>query len=59
MAPGRRFLSGRAARAEAVLGGGRKTDWSDVVGAIHGGGGQARRSGDAFRDTLTEANRRA
>lgn len=41
-----------AARADAVLTGGGSADWSDVIGVVHGGGGQARRSGVAFADDL-------
>jgi hypothetical protein len=41
-----------AARADAVLAGGGDDDWSDVIGAVHGGGGRARRSGEALRDLL-------
>jgi uncharacterized protein DUF1778 len=40
-----------AARADAVLAKGGD-DWSDVIGAVHGGGGRARRSGEALRDVL-------
>jgi hypothetical protein len=48
-----------AARAEAVLTGDGESDWSDVVGAIRGGGGAARRSGEAFADLVADTNRRA
>jgi hypothetical protein len=43
-----------AARADAVLVGDSDDDWSDVIGAVRGGGGQARRSGDAFGELLAE-----
>lgn len=43
-----------AARADAVLIDHVDDDWSDVIGAVHGGGGRARRSGDAFTDLLAE-----
>ena len=43
-----------AARADAVLVGDSDDDWSDVIGAVRGGGGRARRSGDAFGELLAE-----
>jgi hypothetical protein len=43
-----------AARADAVLTDHVETDWSDVIGTVHGGGGRARHSGDAFADLLAE-----
>jgi hypothetical protein len=43
-----------AARADAVLTDPVESDWSDVIGAVHGGGGRARRSGDAFADLVAE-----
>ncbi len=46
-----------AARADAVLSDHGDVDWSDVVGAVHGGGGRAGRSGDAFADLLGEKRR--
>jgi hypothetical protein len=46
-----------AARADAVLAGGADDDWSDVVGAVHGGGGRARRTGEAFGELLVESTR--
>ena len=48
-----------AARADAVLSEGGDDEWSDVIGVVHGGGGQARRSGEAFADLLAEAKRPA
>ena len=47
-----------AARADAVLVDDADGDWSDVIGAVHAGGGRARRSGDAFADLLAEPGRR-
>jgi hypothetical protein len=47
-----------AARADAVLTDHVDDDWSDVIGAVHGGGGQARRSGDAFADVVAERRAR-
>jgi hypothetical protein len=41
-----------AARADTVLTADGETDWSDVVGVVHGGGGHARRSGEAFAELL-------
>jgi hypothetical protein len=47
-----------AARADAVLTGDGAGDWSDVIGVIHGGGGRARRTGEAFADLLADSKRR-
>jgi hypothetical protein len=47
-----------AVRADAVLCGGAADDWSDVVGAVHGGGGRARRTGDAFAELVAPKRRR-
>lgn len=47
-----------AARADAVLAEGADSDWSDVIGVVHGGGGRARRTGDAFSDLLAAPRRR-
>ena len=47
-----------AARADAVLTGEADDDWSDVIGAVHGGGGRARRTGEAFGDLLVESKRK-
>ena len=46
-----------AARADAVLSGEANDDWSDVIGAVHGGGGRARRTGEAFGDRLVDSKR--
>lgn len=46
-----------AARADAVLTGEPDDDWSDVIGAVHGGGGRARRTGEAFAELLAESKR--
>jgi hypothetical protein len=48
-----------ADRADDVLGDRPSEVLSDVLGSIHGGGGRARRTGDAFRDVLAERRRRA
>jgi uncharacterized protein DUF1778 len=48
-----------AARADVVLSGDADRDWSDVIGVVHGGGGRARRSGEAFSDLLAEKQRSA
>jgi hypothetical protein len=42
-----------AARADAVLTGDAGDDWSDVIGTVQGGGGRARRTGEAFADQLS------
>jgi ribbon-helix-helix CopG family protein len=47
-----------AARADAVLFGEADDDWSDVIGAVHGGGGRARRTGEAFADLVVESQRK-
>ncbi len=48
------FLRRAAAeRAEDTLAGTVRERFADVAGVIHGGGGRARRTGDAFRDVLT------
>jgi hypothetical protein len=44
-----------AARADAVLNADGGDDWSDILGAVHGGGGRARRSGAAFGDLIAES----
>lgn len=44
-------------RAEAVLNTADREDFADVLGAIYGGGGQARRTGQAFGDVLAERER--
>jgi len=48
-----------AARADAMLSDDVDQDWSDVVGVVHGGGGRARRSGEAFGEMLRGAKRSA
>jgi len=47
-----------AARADAVLAGEADDDWSDVIGAVHGGGGRARRTGEVFGELLIESKRK-
>jgi hypothetical protein len=32
--------------------------FADVLGVVHAGGGRARRTGEAFHETLTERKRR-
>jgi predicted transcriptional regulator len=46
-----------AERANTVLNVGEREYFADVVGAIHGGGGRARRTGDAFADILSDRTR--
>lgn len=41
-----------AERADATLSAKPVSDFGDVLGAIHGGGGRARRTGAAFTDAL-------
>ena len=48
-----------SARADAVLSGEGDDDWSDVIGVVHGGGGRARRTGDAFADLVADSHRKA
>ncbi|MEW6472603.1 MAG: YlcI/YnfO family protein [Actinomycetota bacterium] len=48
-----------AARADAILADRAETDWSDVIGVVHGGGGRARRSGTAFTELLANDKRSA
>jgi hypothetical protein len=48
-----------AVRADAVLADAGDDDWSDVIGVVHGGGGRARRSGEAFTDLLSDGKRPA
>ena len=55
-----RFIRRAAAeRADRILAAGAAEDWSDVIGVAHGGGGRARRSGQAFADALAQRNRSA
>jgi hypothetical protein len=46
-----------AERAESTLSVGAGERMADVLGAIHGGGNQARESGAAFADLLAERRR--
>ena len=46
------------ARADTILDAEPDWDWDDVIGVVHGGGGQARRSGDAFTEAVAERSRR-
>lgn len=41
-----------AERADTVLRAGHSTDFADVLGAVHAGGGRAGRTGDAFGEIL-------
>ena len=43
-----------ADRADAVLTAVPATDFDDVLGVIHGGGGRARRTGAAFAEALAD-----
>lgn len=52
------FLRDAAAeRADRTLAETPADRLADVIGAVHGGGGQARRSGDAFAEALAERRR--
>lgn len=44
-------------RANSVLAAGHGADFSDVIGVVHGGGGRARRTGDAFAEALADDRR--
>lgn len=44
-----------AKRAEETLAEHGRERFADVAGAVHGGGGRARRSGEAFADALADA----
>lgn len=46
-----------AERADTVLNSGDIEDFADVLGVIHGGGGRARRTGEAFSDILADRTR--
>jgi predicted transcriptional regulator len=46
-----------AKRADAVLARTGRELLADVAGAVHGGGGRARRSGEAFTEALVERTR--
>ena len=48
-----------AERADATLSAQPSTDFSDVLGVIHGGGGRARGTGAAFTEDLVERAARA
>jgi hypothetical protein len=41
-------------RADETLTGGHRDRFADVSGVVHGGGGRARRSGEAFSTALAE-----
>ena len=43
-----------ADRADAILAGAPATDFDDVLGVVHGGGGRARHTGSAFTETLVK-----
>lgn len=43
-----------AERADAVLTGSDDESFADVLGTVHGGGGRARRTGDAFADAISD-----
>lgn len=46
-----------AQRADALLDSGSHEGFTDVVGVIHGGGGKARQTGEAFTDLLADRQR--
>lgn len=46
-------------RADATLLARHATDFDDVLGVVHGGGGRARRTGAAFMDIIAERTSRA
>ena len=48
-----------AQRADTVLAADGRADFTDVLGVIHGGGGRARRTGEAFTEVLVETKRKA
>ncbi|MGI8869010.1 MAG: DUF1778 domain-containing protein [Mycobacteriales bacterium] len=48
-----------AERATATLTAVPATDFDDVLGVVHGGGGRARRTGAAFTETLADRASRA
>jgi hypothetical protein len=48
-----------AERADATLVVGNGADLADVVGVVHGGGGRARRTGEAFRKVVAEHSPRS
>ena len=47
-----------AKRAEETLAEHGRERFADVAGAVHGGGGRARRSGEAFTDALARTGSR-
>jgi hypothetical protein len=47
-----------AKRAEQTLAGLGREAFADVAGVVHGGGGRARRSGDAFSDAVAATRTR-
>lgn len=48
-----------AQRADSVLDPCDREGFADVLGVIHGGGGRARRTGEAFTEALVETKRDA
>ncbi len=46
------------ARADETLGDSPRDRLADVIGTVHGGGGRARRTGDAFRQAISGKARR-
>jgi hypothetical protein len=46
--------SAASARADEVLASNTRARFADVSGVVHGGGGRAERTGDAFRELLGE-----
>jgi hypothetical protein len=50
---------GAADRADATLTALPAATFDDVLGAVHGGGGRARRTGEAFTKALAERTSRA
>ena len=48
-----------AERADATLSAAPAADFDDVLGVVHGGGGRARRTGEAFTQALVERAPRA
>jgi hypothetical protein len=47
-----------AKRVEVTLAEQGRERFADVAGVVHGGGGRARRTGEAFADALADASRR-
>ncbi len=45
-------------RADATLNAAPPADFQDVIGVVHGGGGVARRTGDAFTEVMAERSTR-